>query len=226
MSFLRFAADESTLIAGVGPDVCVWKIGEPTPTKLQGAGATLVDGDIASRGDIAVTLDERGSVRWWRIESGQSWSERGDHPGARTLSISSSAQFVATGSQNGTVRMFDRLGFTSLPNVEIKLDPLDKAPIDAVRFSRDDAMLFTASSRGVMRVWDVRRARLSAGVSASPLPGFGDGDSIAASARFALLTGSSNASVIDLETLATVSSGSSTANKTTYERRRDRQQGA
>ena len=77
-----------------------------------------------------------------------------------------------------------------------------------------------------MRVWDVRRARLSAGVSASPLPGFGDGDSIAASARFALLTGSSNASVIDSEMLATVSSGSSTANKTTYEGRRDCQQGA
>ena len=71
-----------------------------------------------------------------------------------------------------------------------------------IRFSSNDSQVFTASAAGVLRVWDVVRARLAAGVS---VRGLSRAEAISANGRYAVVTELGSPTIVDLQTLRTQS---------------------
>ena len=123
------------------------------------------------------------------------------------MTLANDGAFAATGGTDGIVQLWRRPQDSAPRNDAAAVcDPHDPISIDAVRFTRDNRYLVTASNRGVLRIWDVGKARLAAGVTPDPefaAARFSGGLDISSNGRFAFLGGFAAASRIDVATLTT-----------------------
>jgi serine/threonine protein kinase/WD40 repeat protein len=203
-SFVTIAAGRNVLVAGANDELYVWPFTrDRTPHILKsGSAAKIRDGVLAGADDL-VTLDSTGSVRWWRLASGEAIAAIGQHIGATEIAAADDGSFAATGGFDGVVHLWARPGtFTPRDEAVIVLDAHEPAsPIDAIRFSRDGRRLFTASNFGSLCVWDVRKARLAVGVTPlRPIFPFGL-SGLSANARFAVIVRLNEAIRLDADTL-------------------------
>lgn len=197
---MQTSGDSRVLAAGIGNDLYLWRFDQVgTPQVIRGeSGVTLLDGDVSSDGQLVITVDSAGEVRWWDTRAARSRAQ-GQHKGATTVALANGGWLAATGSGDSCVRLWARNGY----DAPADLCPHDGAKIDAVRFSLDDAHLFTASDEGIFRVWDVMKARLTAGVSLRQV-GFGFGYAVSADGRHAAFADfRGKVSVVDLKTVRT-----------------------
>jgi WD40 repeat protein len=218
LSFIAFAPHSGFLIAGASGELLMWRfaaepafvrIGDPAPRPL-------VAGAVNAYGRVAVTVDETGEIRTWTIQSVTGTvvdpsgtktavttrlgltSVFGQHPGAKIVTmLARRSSVVATAGDDGVVRLWDSsTRFRGDPPA--LLNAHDHLAIDAMLFSANGEYLVAGSRRGLVRVWDVRRARL-AGLGASDT-GLISSDiaAISANGRFVIM----GTGVVDLQTLA------------------------
>ena len=224
-SFVRFAAEQALLVAGVERNLYVWGYATDGAARVidAKADAALLDGDLTRSGETAVTIDHAGTLRSWQIATTQV-SVLGQHKRARAVAISARGRFVATAADDGVMQLWNiwslNLGKVSGPmGIPVVLDPHEDLAIDSLVFARNDTYLVAGSRWGLVRVWDVATAILSAdrrqsfvniGVGAAAFD-------VASNGRFAVLEGFvdfrnlgrrdnlDNLWVVNLETLDRVS---------------------
>ena len=199
--FIRVSGNSQVLVAGVGKALYVWRFATYGSVQLISTDTStkLIDGDISFDGRFIVTVDVEGTIRWCDTGAGSSGKGHQQHRGARTIAMASDATLAATGARDGAVRLWERSNWS---NESAALDPHDGAPINTIRFSSNDSQVFIASTAGVLRVWDVVRARLTAGVS---VRGLSRTEAISANGRYAVVTELGSPTVVDLQTLRTQS---------------------
>ena len=202
VAFVAFAADQDVLVAGGYDDLYVWAFRrEFVPQILRGGlGIKTTNGD--ANGTDAVTVDESGTVRWWQFGLGKPMTSVGRHRGATVVTIANNGEFAATGGA-GVVYLWSRPREAApLTGAAAVFNPHDPVSIDAVRLTHDNRYLVTASSSGVLRVWDVAKARLATGFS--PSMRFPQTISnVSENGQFAVFAGPFDTSRINIATLTT-----------------------
>jgi WD40 repeat protein len=202
-AFAAFARDKPVLLLGGGTDLFMWHfLDSAVPQRFAGSSNTvLMNGDIAASGSMAVSIDNGGIIRWWRLGARASSGELGEHKGASVISLTADGRLAATGSTLGAVRLWN-VDPGRWPVTSVELDLHQRIRLDAVRFTPDENDLIAASSLGVLNVWNVSRARLARGVLTGPLVGLGG--SIAETGRVAVLPEPGQTTLLDLDTLQPV----------------------
>ena len=109
---------------------------------------------MASRdGRFFASADHHGKVGVWDV--GGHLRQMLDHPMACFgVAISGDSRRVATGSNDGVVRIWD------MESGELREELVHFGRVSSLDFSGDDQYLVTGGEEGVLRVWDVSQGAL------------------------------------------------------------------
>jgi WD40 repeat protein len=173
---LAFSPDGTTLAsAGDGGVVRLWNgmTGESTGQPLILHPPSIENLAFSSKGTLAVS-GGWGGLSLWDVTSGKNilppiqahpeeWKESGGSSGSngvRGLAFSPDGGIVATGAQDGIIRLWDS------STLEPILDPIDTHPksvgiegVDSLAFSPDGKVLASVSS-GALQLWDPSTGQL------------------------------------------------------------------
>jgi WD40 repeat protein len=160
---IAFSPDGSLLAAATqGGFIQVWTTTTPTRTWVLGPTREYVDSVAFSR-DGRLLLDvestnagEDGLARLWDVASRHSIGIYGSATSTVAVAaLDPNGTLVATGSRDGSVRLWPVKGGTAPPLVG------HPAAIDAIAFSPDGTHLLTGSDDSSARVWDVTSGALA-----------------------------------------------------------------
>ena len=201
VTFVAFAADQDVLVAGGYDDLYVWQFRTDfLPQILRGGFGVATNSGDANSTD-AVTVDASGTVRWWQFGLGTPLTSVGRHRGAAVVTLADNGEFAATGGADGVVYLWSRpRDATPSTGPAAVFDPHEPISIDAVRLTHDNRYLVTASN-GVLRVWDVTKARLATGFPNMPIQSILS--YVSANGQFAVFAGPFGTSRINIATLTT-----------------------
>ncbi len=174
--FVRFAGPDGSLVLVGGARSYVWHTSSADVRELSAPGdAAVITADLSVDAPSVVTGDGFGVLRQWHTDSGKQ-QIIGEHKGLMVVAMTKDGRLIASAGVDGVIRLWtvgphDSFGDLLVgrppasPTVAV-LDPHDRLAIDALLFTSDGARLIAGSSVGVLRVWDVQKARLSAGIRA------------------------------------------------------------
>jgi len=136
---------------------------ETKPYQTMRGHTNLVNGVayLADRQWI-ITCSDDGSLRLWEQDSGaqigNDWRDDEDEVGVFTIALSPNGKTVASGSRNGTVKLWD----IETRNVIAKWTGHSDV-IQSVCWSADGGRVASGSSDGTARVWDVESGEVVLG---------------------------------------------------------------
>ena len=150
---VRFTPDGDKVVAG-GDDgvVRICDVASGTVAALSGHTGAVAGVRVDRSGTVVASASFDGTVRLWRVATGESLGVLAGHRGAvRALELSSDGRMVATGGDDATVRIWDLESATQLATLEGHTGRISD-------LHWEDAALESAAQDGTIRRWNIQRA--------------------------------------------------------------------
>jgi len=157
MSSLCFSPDGKWLAAG-STQSCrarVWDIATLQPTSVVISIHLLLMSISFSPDGLMLVLSGNDTIQFWDLQSGRGFSPRpftGHSAYVRSLVFSQNGQFLASGSFDGTVKIWDTSG-----SFEFAIEPRQEHrayPTGAVAVSSDGTLIVSGLIDGSICIWD------------------------------------------------------------------------
>ena len=185
---VRFSPDGRTLVTedGFRDGVKLWPVEVFLSARESGPASLLLVGHWTGISDVTVSPDSRviasattwmdakamdergvpatrgGEVRLWDAVTGQQTEVlHGHDKGIKVLAYAPDGQWLATGSSDGTVILWDARGHAPIRTLKPQANPQAKAApgVTSLSWSSDARTLATVSTDGALRLWEASTGR-------------------------------------------------------------------
>ncbi len=149
---LDFLPDNRKMVTA-GPDnrILIWDFGDGRKEELASVGSIIHALQVSPDGRLLAAGTRDGSVLLWELSANRGpdtlFREAGNP--VLALAFDQSADTLATGDQQGNIRIWDLRGRKQLINLRGH-----KARLTDLEFSRDNRLLGSSSNDGSVRLWE------------------------------------------------------------------------
>lgn len=152
---LSVQGSDPVVTCGAGNNVFVWSNQNPEPSVLEGHIGTILD--VSHDGESVVSSSQDRTVRHWDQQLGRCTATIDSFAYGSCLALQHFSSALATGFEDGVVRLWDLRTHTVGPQRELRGGHTQA--VTALHFTGLE--LVSGSQDGSVRIWDLRNGEIS-----------------------------------------------------------------